>query len=182
MKQILLLLTLLLAPLGIHAQEYAVYRVKGEAYQVVKQKKTTLQKGMMVNQKTILKLEPNSEVKLFNEKDREMVTFKNQCAGSIASLIASQKQARQSMTADYFAYIVKNMAGKGLESHITQGRTTAVFRDDADSLLYSEDSVMMPKVKQVPPASIVDAKSSTPDDHPINQFYIYKVYVKDLKK
>ena len=142
MKQLLLIFSLILCSTGIViAQDYAVYRVKGEVCQVVKNKKIVLQKGMKVTMKDILNMGNHSELKLFDEKRRQMVTLKNQCAGSLKSLINSQKESVQNMTADYFSYILKNMSGQGQEDRMLAGRTTAIFRDDADSLLVKTDSV-----------------------------------------
>lgn len=143
MKQLLLIISLILGSTGIAiAQDYAVYRVRGEVCKVVKNKKIVLQKGMKLTAKDILNMGSHSELKLFDEKGRQMVTLKNKCAGSIKSLINSQKESQQNMTADYFAYILKNMSGQGQEDRMLAGRTTAIFRDDADSLLMKTDSVM----------------------------------------
>lgn len=140
MKHLLLTIITIFVSITCSAQQYAVYRVKGEVFQVVKNKKIPLKKGMTLSPKDILNLNAKSEIKLFDEEAREMITLKKQCAGSISSLIASQKQSRQSMTADYYAYISKNMKGLGQEDRMLAGRTTAVFRDDTDSLLCKKDS------------------------------------------
>lgn len=142
MKHILSVITLLLFALGASAQQYAVYRVKGEASLVVKRVKKPLEKGMKLDGKDVVNMSNQSELKLFDEEAREMITLKNQCAGSLASIIDAQKQSRQSMTSEYFAYIVKNMRGYGQEERMQAGRTTAIFRNDADSLLAKKDSVM----------------------------------------
>lgn len=140
MEQALIIITIIFATITCYAQQYAVYRVKGEVCQVVKKKKVPMKKGMKLSAKDILNMSAKSEIKLFDEQAREMITLKNQCAGSISSLIASQKQSRQSMTAEYFAYISKNMKGLGQEESMMAGRTTAVFRNDRDSLLCKKDS------------------------------------------
>lgn len=141
MKNFLLILTFLLVSTGLFAQQYAVYRVMGEASLVVKKAKTPLEKGMKLEAKDILNLSEGCELKLFDEEAREMITLKDQCAGSVESLIAAQTQSRQSMTAEYFAYIVRNMQGLGQEERVRAGRTTGIFRDDADSLLSIPDSI-----------------------------------------
>ena len=48
MKQFLLTLLLLLSTLATQAQQYTVYRVKGSAALVSKQKKTPLARGILV--------------------------------------------------------------------------------------------------------------------------------------
>lgn len=88
---------------------------------------------------SIVNLTNHSELKLFDEEHHEMVTLRGQCAGSLSSLIASQKGARQSMTQDYFAFILKSMTGHEAKENIQAGRTTAIFRNDADSLLDASD-------------------------------------------
>jgi hypothetical protein len=96
---------------------------------------------MKLTPKDVINLADKSEIKLFHEQAREMITPKNQCAGSVSSLIASQKDSRKSVTADYLAYIMNNRSGQGQENGILAGRTTSVFRDDSDSLFVKKDSV-----------------------------------------
>ena len=136
MKQFLLTLLLLLSTLATQAQQYTVYRVKGSAALVSKQKKTPLARGILVKPGDVINVSAASELKLFSPELHEMVTLEGQCAGSLASLMASQSTSRQSMTQKYFDYIMKNMAGKNdSEEQLQGGRTTAIFRDDTDSLL-----------------------------------------------
>lgn len=139
MKKSLLILLSLLAVLTITAQQYVVYRVKGSAVLVVKRERKPLQKGTRLSMNSLVNLTNRSELKLFDKEHHEMVTLRGQCAGSLSSLIASQKGARQSMTQDYFAFIMKSMTGNEAKENIQAGRTTAIFRDDTDSLLDAPD-------------------------------------------
>ena len=133
MRQLLLSVFMLLT-LSMMAQNYAVYRVRGDVVQIKKKAQTKLEKGQQLTPKDVVRLAERSELKLFDEEHREMTTLRGPAAGSIASLTEAQKDARQSMTVDYFNFIVKNMTGHGDDVGLKAGRTTAIFRDETDSL------------------------------------------------
>jgi hypothetical protein len=134
MRQFLLSVFVLFA-FNVLAQNYAVYRVKGDVVLMKKKNSTYLEKGQILTPKDIVRIAAKSELKLFDEEHREMITLKNQGAGSLSSLILAEKGSRQSMTADYFAFILKNMTGHHDDVGLKAGRTTAIFRDEGDSLL-----------------------------------------------
>jgi hypothetical protein len=162
MKQLSLIILLLLSALTVDAQQYAVYRVKGSAIIILRQRKIPLSRGMWVAPKDIVNVSAGSELKLFSAQLREMVTLNGQCAGSLASLMASQRNSRQNVTQQYFDFIVKNLSGKGgTEEQLQGGRSTAIFRDDNDSLLI--DYVFFPQLKPiifhaVPVDNLIDSK------------------------
>lgn len=135
MKRLLLLTLMLGMLLSLEAQQFTVYRVKGNANSVVKKVKHPLQKGMTLTVKNVVNLDKGSELKLFDQEHREMVTLRGQCAGSIGSIVAAQQGSRQSMTAKYFAFIVNSLTSKTNSEDFNSGRTTAIFRGDTDSLL-----------------------------------------------
>ena len=56
MKQALIIITIIFATITCYAQQYAVYRVKGEVCQVVKKKKVPMKKGMKLSAKDILNM------------------------------------------------------------------------------------------------------------------------------
>ena len=137
-KPLLLLLgILLLAVASASAQQYEVYRVRGEASLVVKQQAKPLAKQQVLAPTDILSLAHRSEVKMFVRESQEMITLRGQCAGSIASLIEQQQNARQVMTPDYFNFVLSNLKGEGYNEGLQAGKSTTIYRDDSDSLFLS---------------------------------------------
>jgi hypothetical protein len=84
----------------------------------------------------------DSELKLVNVSDSTMAVLRNQCSGSIMSLISSQSGARQSMTGKYFAFVMKSLIGNGFDEGFSSGRTTTTYRDDTDSLFTSGEDTL----------------------------------------
>ena len=86
------------------AQNYCVYRVNGDVYSFTKKKKAPVKEGMVLTAKDVLHISHHGMVKLFNEKEHEMVTLTGRSSGSIASLIDSQMESRESMSTSYFKF------------------------------------------------------------------------------
>ncbi|MBQ9667384.1 MAG: hypothetical protein IJV45_01365 [Prevotella sp.] len=131
---LLFLLTAILPVLTASAQQYEVYRIRGEASLVVKQQATPLSKNQVLTPSDIISLAYRSEVKMIVRETQEMITLKGQCAGSIASLIDQQQNARQKMTPDYFNFVVSNLRGEGYNEGLQAGKSTTIYRDDTDSI------------------------------------------------
>lgn len=141
---ILLSLSLMLSAQGVSS--YHVYIVKGEVYKTMRKGKQTVRN--VVHAKDILKgsdviaMAQDSELKLVNVSDSTMAVLRNQCSGSIMSLISSQSGARQSMTGKYFAFVMKSLIGNGFDEGFSSGRTTTTYRDDTDSLFTSGEDTL----------------------------------------
>lgn len=141
---ILLSLSLMLSAQGVSS--YHVYIVKGEVYKTMHKGKQTVRNA--VHAKDILKgsdviaMAQDSELKLVNVSDSTMAVLRNQCSGSIMSLISSQSGARQSMTGKYFAFVMKSLIGNGFDEGFSSGRTTTTYRDDTDSLFTSGEDTL----------------------------------------
>lgn len=141
---ILLSLSLMLSAQGVSS--YHVYIVKGEVYKTMRKGKQTVRNA--VHTKDILKgsdviaMAQDSELKLVNVSDSTMAVLRNQCSGSIMSLISSQSGARQSMTGKYFAFVMKSLIGNGFDEGFSSGRTTTTYRDDTDSLFTSGEDTL----------------------------------------
>lgn len=141
---ILLSLSLMLSAQGVSS--YHVYIVKGEVYKTMRKGKQTVRNA--VHAKDILKgsdviaMAQDSELKLVNVSDSTMAVLRNQCSGSIMSLISSQSGARQSMTGKYFAFVMKSLIGNGFDEGFSSGRTTTTYRDDTDSLFTSGEDTL----------------------------------------
>jgi len=134
-KSLLLILgALIIGALTASAQHYEVYRVRGEVSLVVKQNATPLAKHQVLTPADILSLAYRSELKLIERQSREMITLKGQCAGSLATLISQQADARQKMTPEYFNFVISNLKGEGYNEGMQAGKSTTIYRDDADSL------------------------------------------------
>ena len=120
---ILLSLSLMLSAQGVSS--YHVYIVKGEVYKTMRKGKQTVRNA--VHAKDILKgsdviaMAQDSELKLVNVSDSTMAVLRNQCSGSIMSLISSQSGARQSMTGKYFAFVMKSLIGNGFDEGFSSG-------------------------------------------------------------
>jgi len=134
MSLLLTLGVLFLSVLTANAQKYEVYRIRGEVSLVVKQNATPLVKQQELAPSDILSLAYRSEVKLIERQTQEMITLKGQCAGSIATLIDRQTNARQQMTPEYFNFVISNLKGEGYNEGLQAGKSTTIFRDDADSV------------------------------------------------
>ena len=141
---ILLSLSLMLSAQGVSS--YHVYIVKGEVYKTMRKGKQTVRN--VVHAKDILKgsdviaMAQDSELKLVNVSDSTMAVLRNQCSGSIMSLISSQSGVRQSMTGKYFAFVMKSLIGNGFDEGFSSGRTTTTYRDDTDSLFTSGEDTL----------------------------------------
>jgi len=135
---------LLLLSLTVGAQEYTVYRVRGEVSLVVKQKASPLVSNQRLDSASIISLNKGSELKLVTMKTQEMVTLRGQCAGSLRSLIAQQSGSRQKMTAQYMQFVLKNMRGEGYNAGQQAGRSTTIYREGDDDLFAPiPDSLMV---------------------------------------
>jgi hypothetical protein len=143
-KTLLLILTAILAVvLNAGAQQYEVYRVRGEVTLTVRQNAIPLKKQQVLGPKDILSLAYRSELKLVERQSQEMITLKGQCAGSIASLIEQQQSARQKMTPDYFNFVISNLKGEGYNEGLQAGKSTTIYRDDADSLFLTQGNAYL---------------------------------------
>lgn len=144
-----------------NSQQYVVYEVKGEAFKVVKKVKTPLSIGMKLDKGDVVNLTNSCVVKLLDKEAREKVTLKNQCAGSIESLINEQNNSRESVTAQVVSYIVTRMTRKGSNKYMMEGRTTGIHRGDDESLLASDDEMPVRESMEVADSVHIDL-SSTP--------------------
>lgn len=147
MNKGILTLLLLVFPIALMAQkkaiqpaEYQVYRLVGEVFKVVKKDRKPIAVRDTLHEKDVISLAENSEIKLVNMADSTMVTLRDQCAGSIATLIEAQKDSKQLITPRYLAFIKKQLFGNGYNEQMATGRSTAVYRTDLDSLLVSTDT------------------------------------------
>ena len=125
---------------AIQPAEYQVYRLVGEVFKVVKKDRKPIAVRDTLHEKDVISLTENSEIKLVNIADSTMVTLRDQCAGSIATLIEAQKDSKQLITPRYLAFIKKQLFGNGYNEQMATGRSTAVYRTDLDSLLVSTDT------------------------------------------
>lgn len=143
-----------------HSQQYVVWQVKGGAFKVVKKERIPLAKGMKLEKRDVLSLVRPCEVKLFDEAAREMVTLKDQCAGSIASLVDEQKDSRESMNVKFFNYVVSRLARQGASDHIMDGRITAIHRGDDEALFADGDAVSVQESYELSDSVCLDLPST----------------------
>lgn len=111
---------------------YCVYEIKGDVSLVVKAKKYALEPSNVLKGGDVLNLSQGSVIRFVDLQSRVMITLKGQCAGSLSSLILSQKASSRNMTNKYFAFVLNNLKGKGERA---PGKVAAVFRGESDSLL-----------------------------------------------
>ena len=142
MKRLLLQLVLLCS-LTASAEHYIVFSVTGPV--------ARLQKGkQLVDVKVrdtytaadVLVIPETGILKLFDEANRKLYTFRRPGQGSIKELIATQKGAEQSLTAKYFTYILNSVKGKGVLQTQTAhtNNTTTIYRGEQDSLIIKKET------------------------------------------
>lgn len=131
----LLLMIISLTAIAQDSITYQVFRLKGEIYKVMRRERKPLSLHEFLLEKDVIALEQGSELQLVRMKDSTMVTLKDQCAGALKVLINSQKNSQKPMSQRYFAFVKKTLLGKGYKEEMAYGRSTTVYRNDADSLL-----------------------------------------------
>ena len=140
MKTKLALCLLLLVPLLLSAQDvdYKVFKIKGAVCKTVRKgrsvQKEVLKETDAIKEKDIISLTQGSELQMVSIKDSTMITLRDQCAGSVKSLVNNQNAKSVPMPKKYFDFVMKNLSGNGFNEGIAAGRTTAVYRGDEDML------------------------------------------------
>lgn len=120
-------------------QTLIVYDVGGNVTNI--KKREAVEKRQQLSLKDQISIPENGFIKLLDKNQQKMFTLKDKCQGNISTLIASQKNAERSLTKQYFAYILKSMTRKDIDSAYNSGFATTTFRNDADSLLCDIDSL-----------------------------------------
>jgi hypothetical protein len=143
MKRLFTFLIIIMSSLAFSAQEEGqnliVYDVGGNVTNI--RKRQPVEKRQQLSLKDQISIPADGFIKLLDKDKQRMFTLKDKCKGSVSALIASQKNAERSLTKQYFAYILRSMTRKDIESPYNSGLTTASFRNDADSLLCDIDSL-----------------------------------------
>lgn len=143
MKRLLSIIIIMLFSLTCAAQgkgqTLIVYDLGGNITNI--KKKTPVKKRQQMSLKDQISIPENGFIKLLDKDKQRMFTLKDKCQGTISSLVASQKNAERSLTKQYFAYILKSLIRKDIDSAYDSGLTTTSFRNDADSLLCDIDSL-----------------------------------------
>ena len=143
MKRLFTFLLIVMCSLACTAQGRGqfliVYDVSDNVTNV--RKKQLVEKSQQLSLKDQIIIPEDGYIKLLDKDKQRMFTLKDKCKGTISTLIASQKNAERSLTKQYFAYILKSLTRKDIETTYNSGLATASFRNDADSLLCDIDSL-----------------------------------------
>ena len=116
MKTKLALCLLLLVPLLLSAQDvdYKVFKIKGEVFKTVRKgrsvQKEVLKETDAIKEKDIISLTQGSELQMVSIKDSTMITLRDQCAGSVKSLVNNQNAKSVPMPKKYFDFVMKNLS------------------------------------------------------------------------
>lgn len=129
------------------AQKLVAYRVVGKVTQTLQGKQIPLKMNTTLNYGTEISIPYGAKVELVDEKQAKRLILKKPGKGSVKSLSSGAENSVSSISAQYLAYVKKQMTNKGL---VSQQRYT-----DFATVTREIDSVAPPTKEQKPqnPAS-----------------------------
>lgn len=127
--------------LGMTAQSYDVYSVRGDVKRIEGRVKQPVKLREKIDETQVVSIPQSGMIMLLDAGSKKLYTINKPCTGTVKTLIGSENVSIKNLSNQYLKYLLAQLKGKGSITTETayMQRTASAYRD-ADSLLITVDS------------------------------------------